>query len=120
MKQLGVLALLMLGGPLVWLLATRLSPDALGLAIGLFFGMFAALPLELMIVVAERRGRHPIVLDPWQDDEPDPWQDDEPPALTVTENHYHLHLHGDVRPEQLARFPGERPAALITTNRRDV
>ena len=116
MKQLAALALLMVGGALAWLFATRLSADALGLAVGLIFGMLAGLPLALLMVVAERRGHHPMGLDAWQDDEPDPWQD-EPPALAVTENHYHLHLHGDVTPATLARFPGERPAALIATRR---
>ena len=41
MKQLAVLTLLVICGGMAWLFASRLSADALGMAVGLVFGVLA-------------------------------------------------------------------------------
>jgi hypothetical protein len=55
MKQLAVLALLIIGGLLAWLFASRLSADALGMAVGLVFGVLAGVPAALLVLAANRR-----------------------------------------------------------------
>lgn len=55
MKQLALLTLLMIGGLLAWLFASRLSADALGMAVGLVFGVLAGVPTALLVLAANRR-----------------------------------------------------------------
>lgn len=55
MKQLAVLTLLFIGGLLAWLFASRLSADALGMAVGLIFGVLAGVPTALLVLAANRR-----------------------------------------------------------------
>lgn len=57
MKQLAVLTLLIVGGLLAWLFASRLSADALGMAVGLVFGVLAGVPTALLVLAANRRRR---------------------------------------------------------------
>ena len=59
------IALLMIAGglfALVWLVLSRLSPDALSMAVGLGFGAFAFVPAWLMLRGAARRGRGTALL----------------------------------------------------------
>jgi hypothetical protein len=55
MKQLALLTLLIVGGLLAWLLGSRLSADALGMAVGLVFGVLAGVPTALLVLAANRR-----------------------------------------------------------------
>jgi hypothetical protein len=55
MKQLAALTLLIIGGFLAWLFASRLSADALGMAVGLVFGVLAGVPTALLVLAANRR-----------------------------------------------------------------
>lgn len=55
MKQLAVLTLLLIAGLLAWLFASRLSADALGMAVGLIFGVLAGVPAALLVLAANRR-----------------------------------------------------------------
>ena len=65
------IALLMIAGglfALVWLIVSRLSPDALAMMVGLGFGAFACVPAFLTMRGAARRGRGTaLLLDPEED-----------------------------------------------------
>ena len=64
MKQLAAVTALMIAGVLAWLFASRLSADALGMAVGLLFGVLAGVPTALLVLASSRRRRH-------EDDEDD-------------------------------------------------
>jgi hypothetical protein len=68
MKQLAVVTVLVVGGVLAWVLGSRLSADALGMAVGLLFGVLAGIPAALLVMVSGRRR---------QDEEPDFDEEDE-------------------------------------------
>ncbi len=55
MKQLAILTLLLITGLLAWLFGSRLSADALGMAVGLIFGVLAGVPAALLVLAANRR-----------------------------------------------------------------
>ena len=55
MKQLAVVAGCALVGFLAWFMASRLSSDALGMAVGLLFGVLAGIPTALLVLAS---GRH--------------------------------------------------------------
>lgn len=55
MKQLAIITVTFAAGLLAWLFAGRLSADALGMAVGLVFGVFAGLPTALLVLAANRR-----------------------------------------------------------------
>lgn len=59
MKQLAVVTVLIVGGILAWLLGSRLSADALGMAVGLLFGVLAGIPTALLVLASNRRRRTP-------------------------------------------------------------
>ena len=64
MKQLAVVTALMIAGVLAWLFASRLSADALGMAVGLLFGVLAGVPTALLVLASSRCRQH-------EDDEDD-------------------------------------------------
>ena len=64
MKQLALVTALMIAGVLAWLFASRLSADALGMAVGLLFGVLAGVPTALLVLASSRRRQH-------EDDEDD-------------------------------------------------
>lgn len=68
MKQLALLTVLVVCGVAAWLFASRLSSDALGMAVGLVFGVLAGVPTALLVLAANRR-RAPV---DDVDDEEDP------------------------------------------------
>lgn len=68
MKQLAVLTLLLIAGLLAWLFGSRLSADALGMAVGLIFGVLAGVPAALLVLAANRR--------PSRDDDDDGGEED--------------------------------------------
>ena len=55
MLKLSVLAVLVGLGMLIWLVASRLSSDAIGMALGVIFGLLAGLPAALLGAAAHRR-----------------------------------------------------------------
>ena len=88
MRQVITLGLLIAGGLVMWRLGERLSPDALGMAVGLIFGVLAMVPAVLLALGAGQQGRAA------EFDDPEGWPDEyiEPAAqLTVNETHYHYH-----------------------------
>lgn len=89
-------------------LADRLSPDALGMAVGLIFGVLAGVPTALLVMAANS-GR--VAMDDCGDDEFSPPS----AAPAVVHNRYHVHLHGGA---ELPVRNGERPAALVVPESR--
>lgn len=81
MKQLTMLTLLIIAGALAWLLSDRLSSDALGLAVGMVFGVSAGIPTALLVMATQRRGRPND-----EDDDPRPIRPPTyaPPVIVVT------------------------------------
>lgn len=70
MKQLTVITALMIGGLLAWLLASRLSADALGMGVGLMFGVLAGVPTALLVLASGRRRQ---AYDDDEEETPDPY-----------------------------------------------
>lgn len=54
MKRLLGLSLLVAVGVFVWQVSSRLSSDALGMAVGLAFGIMAGIPAAALVMVAAR------------------------------------------------------------------
>lgn len=46
-------------GSFAWKLADRLSPDAIGMSLGVLFGILAGVPVALLVVAANRRQPEP-------------------------------------------------------------
>jgi hypothetical protein len=65
MKQAIVVLGLVIFGALTWRLGTSLSSDALGMAVGVVFGVLAGIPTALLVMASERRRR------PYDDDDDD-------------------------------------------------
>ena len=55
MLKLSIVALLAGLGMLIWLVASRLSSDAIGLALGVIFGLLALLPASMVTAAVGRR-----------------------------------------------------------------
>lgn len=55
MKRVVLLVLVVLGCVVVWRLGSRLSADAVGMAIGILLGMLASIPTSLLILANSRR-----------------------------------------------------------------
>ncbi len=55
MKKVIVLTALIFIGVAGWRIGNRLSPDALGMAIGVLFGVLAGVPMALLAMAAGRR-----------------------------------------------------------------
>lgn len=66
--------------------ADRLSPDALGMGVGLLFGVLAGLPTTLLLLRANELGRQAAEPEGWPDEYTEP-----APQLTINETHYHYH-----------------------------
>lgn len=54
MKQVVVLACVVIVGLFAWLFVDRLSADALGMAVGLVFGLLAGIPMALLVLATQR------------------------------------------------------------------
>ena len=57
MKRLVLLVALAMAAILVWRVGSRLSPDAIGLATGVVFGVLAGLPTAILILASNRNRR---------------------------------------------------------------
>lgn len=55
MKYLIALIVIIIGGLFAWGLASNLSADALGMAVGMIFGILAGVPSALLVLAANRR-----------------------------------------------------------------
>ena len=55
MLRLSIVALLVGLGMLIWLVASRLSSDAIGVALGVVFGLLALLPASMVAAAGRRR-----------------------------------------------------------------
>lgn len=55
MKAVMVTALAVVGGALLWQIGGKLSADAVGMAVGVLFGILAGIPTALLLVYALRR-----------------------------------------------------------------
>lgn len=55
MKQAVLLVIIVVGCVAVWRLGSRLSADAVGLAIGVLLGVLASIPTSLLILASSRR-----------------------------------------------------------------
>lgn len=62
MKRLVILSALVFLGAAGWSLGQKLSPDALSMAVGIFFGVVASVPAAILVLAASRRAdRQPTV-----------------------------------------------------------
>jgi hypothetical protein len=55
MKQFSVVAVLVFFGAGAWYVGSRLSSDAIGMALGVMFGVVATLPVALIVLAVRRR-----------------------------------------------------------------
>jgi hypothetical protein len=117
-KQIAVVLMLIFAGLLAWLFASRLSADALGMAVGLVFGMAAGIPAALLVMAASRSRPRNDDEDPnaWQHNpriptKADRWNYDDtryhPPVIVVVANNNQplppVRVLSVIRPERSAR-----------------
>lgn len=57
MKRLVLLVAVVMAAILIWRVGSRLSPDAVGLATGVVFGVLAGLPTAILILASNRNRR---------------------------------------------------------------
>ena len=60
MKQTVVFVIIVVGSVAVWRLGSRLSADAVGLALGVVLGVLASIPASLLILASSRRQDAPV------------------------------------------------------------
>lgn len=53
--RLAALAVLMFVGVATWIIGSRLSADAIGLGVGVVFGVLAGIPTALLLLASQRR-----------------------------------------------------------------
>ena len=63
LKRLALLVVLTFAGVAGWQIVSTLSSDALGMAVGVIFGILAGVPAALLIVAAGRRAEQRAVSD---------------------------------------------------------
>ena len=112
MKHTFLLIICVLVGGIGWSVGGRLSPDALGMAIGMLFGIMAGIPTVLILLAAQknagereqerRPGRRLLTA-----------EERRPPAVqtpqTVNNYNVHPHYHGEAQPAQ-PPAPAQLPA----------
>lgn len=59
MKQAALFAIIVIGSVAAWRLGSRLSADAVGLALGVLLGVLASIPASLLILASSRRQEAP-------------------------------------------------------------
>lgn len=100
MKQLAILVGFMIFSLFAWLLGSSLSSDALGMAVGMIFGLLAGVPTLLLVLAANRR--RGVYGDDYEDDRQPPAQLlAERTTVTVTERVY-------------GALPERRPSCYVT------
>ena len=93
MKHFGLLIMCVFVGVVGWRIGGELSTDAMGMAIGMLFGVMAGIPTALILLASQRRddghrGRHEQPRRPRVEQQPPA------PPQVVNNYHNHLHLHG--------------------------
>lgn len=56
MRGLAIAVVVVIGGLLAWFVGSKLSADAVGMGVGLVFGILAGVPTALLVMAAGRRG----------------------------------------------------------------
>ena len=87
MKSILGIALLIFVGAVGWQIGGQLSPDALGMAVGILFGIMAGIPTALLMLAAQRRP------DGHSEREQRPQRPRVEPVAPpqIVQNHYHYH-----------------------------
>ena len=87
MKHFGLLIVCILVGAAGWRIGGGLSPDALGMAVGILFGVMAGIPTALLMLAAQRRP------DGHSEREQRPQRPRVEPVAPpqIVQNHYHYH-----------------------------
>lgn len=65
MRSLIVVLVVLVVGVIAWSVVNRLSPDAIGMALGMGFGILAGIPASLLVFVASRQRA------PWEEEDED-------------------------------------------------
>ena len=106
MKHLVLLIVCVFVGFIGFRIGGELSPDAMGMAIGMLFGVMAGIPTALLVLASERR--EPSERRPFERPQSAP----ERPQAQITVNNYVEHQHVDYgRSEGLQ--PVERKYRII-------
>lgn len=100
-KLLGSLALIMIGAGM-WRLTDLLSPDAIGMALGILFGMLAGIPVALLVLAANQRRPDPPRVEQQPTHHPH-----YPPVIVLTGGN-HVPNQNRPNPQRPALLPGER------------
>jgi hypothetical protein len=98
-KQAIVIAGLVIAGMLAWFLASNLSSDALGMGVGVIFGVLSGIPTALLVMASGRRRSYDDdgALDADRREQPlvivlaAPRAQAQPQTPRVQETHYHYH-----------------------------
>lgn len=87
MKRLFFLILLIFVGVTAWRISERLSADAIGMGLGVLFGVLAGIPVALLVLASARRR--------------DAWQDEgQHPQHGASRRSLEMHGHGYAMPVQ--------------------
>lgn len=83
MRFIAGLIVLIFVGVSGWFVGSQLSPDAIGMAVGILFGIMASIPVMIMVLASRNQadqfyGQH----------QPEP---PAPPQVTINQTHYHYH-----------------------------
>lgn len=84
MKRTIFLAGLIFAGVLAWRIGNSLSADALGMAVGILFGMLAGMPAALLVLVAQRRSLDEEQEEPTRQQISPYYPQHQPPVIIVT------------------------------------
>jgi len=100
MRKITVVLLVLVAGAIAFYVGTRLSADAIGMAVGMVFGVLASVPTALLLMSAGRKGA------------PDPVQDTRqlpsPYAPPVIVWHEPAQLQAPVQQQQQRQAPAAR------------
>ncbi|NJN84899.1 MAG: hypothetical protein HC802_23170 [Caldilineaceae bacterium] len=78
-----MVALFIFVGCAGWRIGDMLSPDALSMAVGMFFGVMAGIPTALLVMAGSRRSREEEDDDPRRFRQPAPYAA-QPPVVVLT------------------------------------
>ena len=107
MKRTVLVVIIVVGSVAVWRLGSRLSADAVGLAVGVLLGVLASIPASLLILASSRRREEPAEEEHWSE----PRQERmtplyQPPVIVLAGQ-------GALPPAQQLPAPGHAPAPPI-------
>jgi hypothetical protein len=119
MKKLLALMALVFIGVVGWRVAEGLSSDAIGMALGVLFGVLAGIPTALFVIAANRRHEERPQRTMQEYGAAYPYHPPQPPVIVVTghgapQPGQHLPAHGSYPPQ----MPGYGPHPEARANRR--